>query len=152
MSRRYCQRRQQEPDHGPPLHGIDHTPSIRSAWSCAPLASPHDYFVAALAAPCGFHEGHLAGAPKYTRVYPEDSLMRLGLIVAYARVHFGDEPTLEQYGAFAEWAAQMQFRSEEHTSELQSLAYLVCRLLLEKKKKKIQVNVKSIMHDTMMIS
>src|SRR2546425_7645021 len=26
-------------------------------------------------------------------------------------------------------------RSEEHTSELQSLAYLVCRLLLEKKKK-----------------
>src|SRR2546423_3400297 len=27
------------------------------------------------------------------------------------------------------------WRSEEHTSELQSLAYLVCRLLLEKKKK-----------------
>src|SRR2546423_10030138 len=27
-----------------------------------------------------------------------------------------------------------QRRSEEHTSELQSLAYLVCRLLLEKKK------------------
>src|SRR2546423_2801195 len=33
-------------------------------------------------------------------------------------------------------------RSEEHTSELQSLAYLVCRLLLEKKKKSI-----GIMHD-----
>src|SRR2546423_5441722 len=29
-------------------------------------------------------------------------------------------------------------RSEEHTSELQSLAYLVCRLLLEKKKKKLR--------------
>src|SRR2546425_5470125 len=29
-------------------------------------------------------------------------------------------------------------RSEEHTSELQSLAYLVCRLLLEKKKKQEQ--------------
>src|SRR2546425_8871141 len=28
------------------------------------------------------------------------------------------------------------WRSEEHTSELQSLAYLVCRLLLEKKKEK----------------
>src|SRR5687767_15448353 len=28
-------------------------------------------------------------------------------------------------------------RSEEHTSELQSLAYLVCRLLLEKKKNDI---------------
>src|SRR2546425_5424334 len=29
-------------------------------------------------------------------------------------------------------------RSEEHTSELQSLAYLVCRLLLEKKKKTVK--------------
>src|SRR5205823_13220466 len=33
-------------------------------------------------------------------------------------------------------------RSEEHTSELQSLAYLVCRLLLEKKKKKIKSSIK----------
>src|SRR2546425_4991293 len=31
-------------------------------------------------------------------------------------------------------AVEDQDRSEEHTSELQSLAYLVCRLLLEKKK------------------
>src|SRR2546425_3461048 len=31
--------------------------------------------------------------------------------------------------------AVLAARSEEHTSELQSLAYLVCRLLLEKKKK-----------------
>src|SRR2546425_9331287 len=30
--------------------------------------------------------------------------------------------------------AAREERSEEHTSELQSLAYLVCRLLLEKKK------------------
>src|SRR5436853_6767697 len=30
-------------------------------------------------------------------------------------------------------------RSEEHTSELQSLRHLVCRLLLEKKKKKTQI-------------
>src|SRR3712207_6886821 len=30
-------------------------------------------------------------------------------------------------------------RSEEHTSELQSRQYLVCRLLLEKKKKKIRI-------------
>src|SRR2546425_1529422 len=29
---------------------------------------------------------------------------------------------------------RLDVRSEEHTSELQSLAYLVCRLLLEKKK------------------
>src|SRR2546425_8881209 len=33
--------------------------------------------------------------------------------------------------------AHAQIRSEEHTSELQSLAYLVCRLLLEKKKNNI---------------
>src|SRR6478609_11678100 len=33
--------------------------------------------------------------------------------------------------------ASVAVRSEEHTSELQSLAYLVCRLLLEKKKKKL---------------
>src|SRR2546425_9604281 len=33
--------------------------------------------------------------------------------------------------------SQPDERSEEHTSELQSLAYLVCRLLLEKKKKNI---------------
>src|SRR2546425_9587057 len=32
-------------------------------------------------------------------------------------------------------AVVLPARSEEHTSELQSLAYLVCRLLLEKKKK-----------------
>src|SRR2546425_7101980 len=32
--------------------------------------------------------------------------------------------------------AKFATRSEEHTSELQSLAYLVCRLLLEKKKTK----------------
>src|SRR2546423_10878050 len=31
-------------------------------------------------------------------------------------------------------------RSEEHTSELQSLAYLVCRLLLEKKKQEVSRN------------
>src|SRR2546425_7209414 len=33
-------------------------------------------------------------------------------------------------------ASAWRWRSEEHTSELQSLAYLVCRLLLEKKKRK----------------
>src|SRR3989449_7561578 len=32
--------------------------------------------------------------------------------------------------------ARIQWRSEEHTSELQSRLHLVCRLLLEKKKKK----------------
>src|SRR2546425_7658453 len=44
---------------------------------------------------------------------------------SYRRIEVGPQA--------AEFAAK---RSEEHTSELQSLAYLVCRLLLEKKKKK----------------
>src|SRR5437764_3794775 len=41
--------------------------------------------------------------------------------------HFREEFTLD---------GEMELRSEEHTSELQSPMYLVCRLLLEKKKKK----------------
>src|SRR3989442_10392945 len=38
------------------------------------------------------------------------------------------------------WAREQadQWRSEEHTSELQSRPHLVCRLLLEKKKKKLK--------------
>src|SRR6185437_16256673 len=44
-------------------------------------------------------------------------------------------------GSVGQEAAERQLprsRSEEHTSELQSLAYLVCRLLLEKKKKGLE--------------
>src|SRR3989441_1404790 len=37
----------------------------------------------------------------------------------------------------------LEGRSEEHTSELQSLAYLVCRLLLEKKKKALTQGAQS---------
>src|SRR3989441_4244426 len=37
---------------------------------------------------------------------------------------------------YESWSQPFSVRSEEHTSELQSLAYLVCRLLLEKKKNK----------------
>src|SRR2546425_6570768 len=43
----------------------------------------------------------------------------------------GDE---DPAGGQRERRARDEQRSEEHTSELQSLAYLVCRLLLEKKK------------------
>src|SRR3712207_7129231 len=54
----------------------------------------------------------------------------------YADVFTGDETWRElpvpEGDAFA-WDPQS--RSEEHTSELQSRQYLVCRLLLEKKKR-----------------
>src|SRR5260370_30936998 len=39
-------------------------------------------------------------------------------------------------------------RSEEHTSELQSHLNLVCRLLLEKKKKKTQTKVPDMRHES----
>src|SRR3712207_7070297 len=38
---------------------------------------------------------------------------------------------------------ELRFRSEEHTSELQSRQYLVCRLLLEKKKKQSSRQISS---------
>src|SRR3989441_5946626 len=47
----------------------------------------------------------------------------------------GGVEILDQAGA----EERVRERSEEHTSELQSLAYLVCRLLLEKKKQKTNV-------------
>ena len=40
-------------------------------------------------------------------------------------------------------AINIEIRSEEHTSELQSRLHLVCRLLLEKKKNKIKHSTKS---------
>src|SRR3712207_7213953 len=44
-------------------------------------------------------------------------------------------------GDVRRWAVPLgRLRSEEHTSELQSRQYLVCRLLLEKKKKKYKLS------------
>src|SRR5687768_18355794 len=52
-----------------------------------------------------------------------------------ARGGVGERPLL-----VAEQLRLEQLRSEEHTSELQSRLHLVCRLLLEKKKKKTPIN------------
>src|SRR3712207_8939577 len=43
-----------------------------------------------------------------------------------------DDPGLEKITGYAEDSGEGRWRSEEHTSELQSRQYLVCRLLLEK--------------------
>src|SRR5687767_15500267 len=56
-----------------------------------------------------------------------------GLRLADLRIHTRQGEGVLDKGRQA--ALQEDVRSEEHTSELQSLAYLVCRLLLEKKKK-----------------
>src|SRR5690554_7110665 len=71
----------------------------------------------------------------------------INLHMAATCLHYGQE-AFEGLKAFkgkdgkvrifrmADNAKRMQDRSEEHTSELQSRPHLVCRLLLEKKKKK----------------
>src|SRR3712207_7206140 len=46
-----------------------------------------------------------------------------------------------QVGLGSAEGADLPARSEEHTSELQSRQYLVCRLLLEKKKKKLRSTI-----------
>src|SRR3712207_7832921 len=58
---------------------------------------------------------------------------------------YGDSP-YQSFSAFAgnHLLVSPERRSEEHTSELQSRQYLVCRLLLEKKKKKQYTLVKNI--------
>src|SRR5437016_14200256 len=47
----------------------------------------------------------------------------------------------QKIGQTKSWSPSMPYRSEEHTSELQSLTNLVCRLLLEKKKKKKNIDI-----------
>src|SRR5262245_7979951 len=46
----------------------------------------------------------------------------------------------------------LELRSEEHTSELQSLRHLVCRLLLEKKNEKATVNSRTPDQDTLCVA
>src|SRR2546425_7002122 len=57
----------------------------------------------------------------------EVSKLRQELSEAQERLDFAER-------LLAQGPEARRVRSEEHTSELQSLAYLVCRLLLEKKK------------------
>src|SRR2546425_6225938 len=78
--------------------------------------------------------------PPRSTLFPYTTLFRSHLTVV------GDGPDrerLERLASDLRLAARVRWsgalppegvRSEEHTSELQSLAYLVCRLLLEKKK------------------
>src|SRR5258707_3649117 len=63
--------------------------------------------------------------PPRSTLFPYTTLFR-------SRIHF-----LPQRGGVVGACRRHDGRSEEHTSELQSRQYLVCRLLLEKKKKRI---------------
>src|SRR2546430_10100456 len=52
-----------------------------------------------------------------------------------------DGPRAARASPAHRWTGSAGARSEEHTSELQSQSNLVCRLLLEKKKKRQQVRI-----------
>src|SRR2546422_8177300 len=68
----------------------------------------------------------------YTTLFRSDRRIHAGL--AAGKLHHVRAGVA--HVAEAEPAEAAQRRSEEHTSELQSRLHLVCRLLLEKKKKK----------------
>src|SRR3712207_8439768 len=74
----------------------------------------------------------------YTTLFRSSADRFLGVATARYQIRkAGIEITSQAFyingAAFAEDAEQDRERSEEHTSELQSRQYLVCRLLLEKK-------------------
>src|SRR5690349_23807747 len=69
--------------------------------------------------------------PPRSTLFPYTTLFRSG-----AGQIVDDDRTPARSHAPREAACQRDLRSEEHTSELQSRRDLVCRLLLEKKKKK----------------
>src|SRR2546425_9582644 len=84
--------------------------------------------------------------PPRSTLFPYTTLFRSNKILAGFRLHQVPRTCQElssrkklpggsHASAPKEKSAGCRLRSEEHTSELQSLAYLVCRLLLEKKKK-----------------
>src|SRR2546429_5112914 len=79
--------------------------------------------------------------PPRSTLFPYTTLFRSGdfldaawdAVGAAAAYAYGDRPA--DASRFADQAGAAAERSEEHTSELQSRLHLVCRLLLEKKKK-----------------
>src|SRR5262245_66460815 len=73
--------------------------------------------------------------PATTEIYTLSLHDALPICSRRALTHRATAPR-ERIRVRGAWGASCTTRSEEHTSELQSLRHLVCRLLLEKKKKK----------------
>src|SRR2546425_9310439 len=68
------------------------------------------------------------------RSQPHDFSLPLSAVPALTEQQLADDLTRAMKAREMPRVYVLRGRSEEHTSELQSLAYLVCRLLLEKKK------------------
>src|SRR2546422_7896920 len=92
--------------------------------------------------------------PPRSTLFPYTTLFRSRPPRFCARLHWSDpwcggtlrsRWTAPEYGysrgSCGERSSRENIRSEEHTSELQSRLHLVCRLLLEKKKKKITLSL-----------
>src|SRR5438034_8352932 len=73
--------------------------------------------------------------PEYIKQMTEGSLKRLGVEVIDLYYQHRVDPVVPIEDVAGAVKDLIQERSEEHTSELQSHSDLVCRLLLEKKKK-----------------
>src|SRR3712207_7764276 len=73
--------------------------------------------------------------PPRSTLFPYTTLFRSPQVARYQRLylHLEHGHTLPAFILITQFSLYL-FRSEEHTSELQSRQYLVCRLLLEKKK------------------
>src|SRR5262245_64918355 len=69
-------------------------------------------------------------------LYLTEQLNAVGIPVVMKTIVGDDEHYLEDAIRHSLARTPILIRSEEHTSELQSLRHLVCRLLLAKKKKK----------------
>src|SRR2546425_2404216 len=72
--------------------------------------------------------------PPRSTLFPYTTLFRSLAPAATRPQALGPQPERPGERHVNRGMPRLALRSEEHTSELQSLAYLVCRLLLEKKK------------------
>src|SRR5947209_17148647 len=72
--------------------------------------------------------------PPRSTLFPYTTLFRSSFITEISSMPFPSGKAWNNKAQFSNRRATVK-RSEEHTSELQSRQYLVCRLLLEKKKR-----------------
>src|SRR3712207_8757891 len=74
--------------------------------------------------------------PPRSTLFPYTTLFRSNDILDFSKIEAGKLELESVPLSPGELFSELEDRSEEHTSELQSRQYLVCRLLLEKKKNK----------------
>src|SRR2546429_7710178 len=76
--------------------------------------------------------------PPRSTLFPYTTLFRSGFLCYRKKAFHSCQPPPGAHASGSKPGGQ-RWRSEEHTSELQSRLHLVCRLLLEKKKKRTSI-------------